>query len=66
MRLGTYTDTLELENEMLRDKVKTLEAQLKPYLDAEIKRMEYLKNLKEIDDGISRMYFNLISSRNNK
>ena len=55
MRLGTYTDTLELENEMLRDKVKTLEAQLKPYLDAEIKRMEYLKKRDEIDQGIANM-----------
>ena len=55
MRLGTYTDTLELENEMLRNKVKTLEAQLKPYLDAEIKRMEYLKKRDEIDQGIVNM-----------
>jgi hypothetical protein len=55
MRLGTYTDTLELENEMLRNKVKTLEAQLKPYLDAEIKRMEYLKKRDEIDQGIANM-----------
>ena len=55
MRLGTYTDTLEIENEMLRNKVKTLEAQLKPYLDAEIKRMEYLKKRDEIDQGIANM-----------
>lgn len=55
MRLGTYTDTLELENEMLRNKVKTLEAQLKPYLDAEAKRMEYLKKRDEIDQGIANM-----------
>ena len=55
MRLGTYTDTLELENEMLRNKIKTLEAQLKPYLDAEIKRMEYLKKRDEIDQGIANM-----------
>lgn len=55
MRLGTYQDTLELENEMLRDKVKKLEAQLKPYLDAEIKRLEYLKKRDEIDQGIANM-----------
>lgn len=55
MRLGTYTDTLELENEMLRSKVKELEAQLKPYLDAEIKRMEYLNKRDEIDQGIANM-----------
>ena len=55
MRLGSYQDTLELENEMLRDKVKKLEAQLKPYLDAEIKRLEYLKKRDEIDQGIDNM-----------
>ena len=55
MRLGAYQDTLELENEMLRDKVKKLEAQLKPYLDAEIKRLEYLKKRDEIDQGIDNM-----------
>ena len=55
MRLGAYQDTLELENEMLRDKVKKLEAQLKPYLDAEIKRLEYLKKRDEIDQGIANM-----------
>jgi hypothetical protein len=58
MRLGTYTDTLELENEMLRDKVKTLEAQLKPYLDAEAKRLEFLRNRDKIDEAIAKMYAN--------
>jgi len=55
MRLGTYTDTLELENEMLRSKVKELEAQLKPYLDAEKKRLEYLKYCNDLDQGINNM-----------
>lgn len=55
MRIGTYTDTLELENEMLRKQVKELKAQLQPYLDAEIKRMEYLKRLDTIDQGIDNM-----------
>jgi len=58
MRLGTYTDTLELENEMLRNKVKTLEAQLKPYLDAEVKRLEFLRNRDKIDETIAKMYAN--------
>jgi hypothetical protein len=58
MRLGTYTDTLELENEMLRNKVKTLEAQLKPYLDAEAKRLEFLRNRDKIDEAIAKMYAN--------
>ena len=55
MRLGTYTDTLELENEMLRNQVKELKAQLQPYLDAEIKRIEYLKRIDTIDQGINNM-----------
>lgn len=58
MRLGTYTDTLELENEMLRNKVKTLEAQIKPYLDAEAKRLEFLRNRDKMDEAIARMYAN--------
>lgn len=58
MRVGTYTDTLELENEMLRNKVKTLEAQLKPYLDAEAKRLEFLRNRDKIDETIAKMYAN--------
>jgi hypothetical protein len=58
MRLGTYTDTLELENEMLRNKVKTLEAQLKPYLDAEAKRLEFLRNRDKMDEAIAKMYAN--------
>ena len=56
MRLGTYTDTLELENEMLRNKVKTLEAQLKPYLDAEVKRLEFLRERDLIDAKILQMF----------
>mgnify|MGYP006935476653 CR=1 FL=1 len=56
MRVGTYTDTLELENEMLRNKVKTLEAQLKPYLDAEEKRLEFLRNRDKMDEAIAKMY----------
>lgn len=55
MRLGTYTDTLELENEMLRKQVKELKAQLQPYLDAEFKRMEYLNRINKIDQGINNM-----------
>jgi hypothetical protein len=58
MRLGTYTDTLELENDMLRNKVKTLEAQLKPYLDAEEKRLEFLRNRDKMDEAIAKMYAN--------
>ena len=55
MRLGTFTDTLELENEMLRNQVKELKAQLQPYLDAEFKRMEYLNRINKIDQGINNM-----------
>lgn len=55
MRLGTYTDTLELENEILRNQVKQLKAELQPYLDAEFKRMEYLKRIDTIDQGINNM-----------
>ena len=55
MRLGTYTDTLELENEMLRKQVKELKAQLQPYLDAEFKRMEYLNQINKIDQGINNI-----------
>ena len=55
MRLGTYTDTLELENEMLRKQVKELKTQLQPYLDAEFKRMEYLNRINKIDQGINIM-----------
>lgn len=57
-KLGTYVDTLELENEMLRDKVKALEAQLKSYLDAEKKREEYLKKRDEADLQIAQMLHN--------
>lgn len=57
-KLGTYVDTLELENEMLRDKVKALQAQLKPYLDAEKKREEYLKKRDEADLQIAQMLHN--------
>ena len=55
MRLGTYTDTLEIENEMLRKQIKELKSQLQPYLDAEFKRMEYLKRIDTIDQGINNM-----------
>lgn len=55
MRLGTYTDTLELENEMLRKQVKELKSQLQPYLYAEYKRMEYLNRINKIDQGINNM-----------
>jgi hypothetical protein len=61
MRLGTYTDTLELENEMLRNKVKTLEAQLKPYLDAEAKRLEFLRNRDKVDQALANMSYILHS-----
>ena len=57
-KLGTYVDTLELENEILRDKVKALEAKLKPYLDAEKKREEYLKKRDEIDVKLAQMLTN--------
>lgn len=53
MRLGTYTDTLELENEMLRNQVKELKAQLQPYLDAEAKRRQMLIQTNKIDELIS-------------
>jgi hypothetical protein len=56
MRLGTYTDTLELENEMLRKKVKELTAQLQPYLDAEQKRLEFLRERDLIDAKILQMF----------
>lgn len=56
MRLGTYTDTLELENEMLRKQVKELRAQLQPYLDAEAKRLEFLANSEKIDAKIKQMF----------
>lgn len=56
MRLGTYTDTLELENEMLRKQVKELKAELQPYLDAEEKRMEFLRNRDKMDEVIANMY----------
>ena len=61
MRLGTYTDTLELENEMLRNKVKTLEAQLKPYLDAEVKSLEFLRNRDKVDQALAKMSYILHS-----
>lgn len=56
MRLGTYTDTLELENEMLKKQVKELKAELQPYLDAEAKRMEFLRNRDKMDEVIANMY----------
>lgn len=57
-KLGTYIDTLELENEMLRDKVKKLEAQLKPFIDAENKRKEYLEKRDAIDAKLAQMMAN--------
>ncbi len=57
-RQQTYITTLELENEILRDKVKALQAQLKPYLNAEIKREEYLKKRDEIDVKLAQMLGN--------
>jgi predicted RNase H-like nuclease (RuvC/YqgF family) len=45
MRLGTYIDTLELENEALREKVKALSYQ--------VKMLEY--ELKKQDDEIVRL-----------
>lgn len=55
MRLGTYTDTLELENEMLRKQVKELKAQLQPYLNAEAKRLEFLANSDKVDKALAKM-----------
>lgn len=55
MRLGTYTDTLELENEMLRKQVKELKAQLQPYLNAEAKRLEFLANSDKVDKALANM-----------
>jgi cell division protein FtsB len=55
MRLGTYTDTLEIENEMLRKQVKDLKAQLQPYLDAEAKRIEFLMNTDKVDKALAKM-----------
>ena len=56
MRLGTYTDTLELENEMLRKQVKDLKSQLQPYLDAEAKRLEYIKYCQDLDQLASHWH----------
>jgi hypothetical protein len=56
MRVGTYTDTLELENEMLRKKVKELTTQLQPYLHAEQKRLEFLRERDLIDAKILQMF----------
>jgi regulator of replication initiation timing len=55
MRLGTYTDTLELENEMLRDKVKKLQEQLTPYLEAEKNMMKIINESQKLDQGINNM-----------
>ena len=55
MRLGTYTDTLELENEMLRDKVKKLQEQLDSYLDAERKVINMMDDAYKLDQGIVNM-----------
>jgi hypothetical protein len=55
MRLGTYTDTLELENEMLRDKVKKLQEQLDSYLEAERKVISLMDDSYKLDQGIVNM-----------
>jgi regulator of replication initiation timing len=55
MRLGTYTDTLELENEMLRNKVKKLQEQLTPYLEAEKNMMKIINESQKLDQGINNM-----------
>ena len=55
MRLGTYTDTLELENEMLRDKFKKLQEQLTPYLEAEKNMMNIINESQKLDQGINNM-----------
>jgi hypothetical protein len=55
MRLGTYTDTLELENEMLRDKVKKLQEQLDSYLEAERKVKSLMDDSYKLDQGIVNM-----------
>ncbi len=55
MRLGTYTDTLELENEMLRDKVKKLQEQLDSYLEAERKVKTLMDDSYKLDQGIVNM-----------
>ncbi len=55
MRLGTYTDTLELENEILRDKVKKLQEQLDSYLEAERKVKSLMDDSYKLDQGIVNM-----------
>jgi hypothetical protein len=57
-RLGSYVDTLELENEILRDKVKALEAKLEPFLIEQRKREERNKFKEEMDTKISQMLVN--------
>jgi hypothetical protein len=57
-RLGSYVDTLELENEILRDKVKALEAKLEPFLIEQRKREERNKFKDEMDTKISQMLVN--------
>ncbi|CAB4126219.1 hypothetical protein UFOVP153_29 [uncultured Caudovirales phage] len=44
MRLGTYIDTLELENEFLREKVKSLEHKIK-ILENEIRNNNFNNSL---------------------
>ncbi|MFM1757157.1 MAG: hypothetical protein RL621_2150 [Bacteroidota bacterium] len=55
MRLGTYTDTLELENEILRDKIKKLQEQLDSYLEAERKVKSLMDDSYKLDQGIVNM-----------
>lgn len=57
-RLGSYVDTLELENEILRDKVKALEAKLEPFLIEQRKREERNKFKEEMDTKIAQMLVN--------
>jgi hypothetical protein len=57
-RQQTYIATLELENEILRDKVKALEAQLNPFLIEQRKREEYLKKRDENDLKLAQMLGN--------
>lgn len=59
MRLGTYIDTLEIENELLRDKVKKLEqekAELESSMKGHIDSKEFWYNAyKENRDELGNM-----------
>ena len=54
MRLGTYIDTLELENEALREKTKALAYQ--------VKMLEY--ELKKRDDEVARLLQESVEASN--